>query len=258
MDKLNEILQELGISKVKLAKYLGVSRQMIYNYLELKSLNNWPKEKKLMLVKLLGLEDASDKAISKIKITPDYAMEVENRLNQSIKDTIELDSMSDLKKLNKEEQQLFSDVTYLIKDKLTEGYKHDEAVSAITYIYHILQSLDNVQEVKYFLAYISKLTGFSNPNEFKFNEDKQFIFEGIIHSATVLYTSGGASKSKVIESHTRFVQEMERKKEEVLSRTQQLNTITFQALRELGYNKMTTENYEEVLEKIAEIETRKV
>ena len=33
MDKLNEILQEVGISKVKLAKYLGVSRQMIYNYL---------------------------------------------------------------------------------------------------------------------------------------------------------------------------------------------------------------------------------
>ena len=31
MDKLNEILQEVGISKVKLAKYLGVSRQMIYN-----------------------------------------------------------------------------------------------------------------------------------------------------------------------------------------------------------------------------------
>ena len=35
MDKLNEILQEVGISKVKLAKYLGVSRQMSYNYLEM-------------------------------------------------------------------------------------------------------------------------------------------------------------------------------------------------------------------------------
>ena len=38
MKRLNEILQELGISKVRLAKYLGVSRQMVYNYLELKSL----------------------------------------------------------------------------------------------------------------------------------------------------------------------------------------------------------------------------
>ena len=35
MDRLNELLQELGLSKVKLAKYLGVSRQMVYNYLYL-------------------------------------------------------------------------------------------------------------------------------------------------------------------------------------------------------------------------------
>ena len=34
MERLNEILRELGISKVKLAKFLGVSRQMIYNYLK--------------------------------------------------------------------------------------------------------------------------------------------------------------------------------------------------------------------------------
>ena len=38
MDRLNEILHELGISKVKLAKFLGVSRQMIYNYLELEDM----------------------------------------------------------------------------------------------------------------------------------------------------------------------------------------------------------------------------
>ena len=29
MNKLNDLLHELGISKVKLAKFLGVSRQMI-------------------------------------------------------------------------------------------------------------------------------------------------------------------------------------------------------------------------------------
>lgn len=258
MSKLNEILQELGISKVKLAKYLGVSRQMIYNYLEFDSLNKWPKEKKILLLKLLNIDDANDKTLNKIKITSDYIMEVENRLNQSIKDTIELDNMSDIKKLKKEEQQLFSDITYIIKDKLTEDYKHEENVAALTYLYHILQSIDNVNEVKYFLAYISKLTGFLDPNEFKFNEDKQFMFEGIVHSAITLYTNGGASKSRVIESHARFVQEIERKKEEILSRTEQLNVITIQALRELGYSKFTTENANEVLEKIAEIEARKV
>ena len=54
MDKLNEILQELGISKVKLAKYLGVSRQMIYNYLEMNDISRWPKDKKM---KLKGSQD---------------------------------------------------------------------------------------------------------------------------------------------------------------------------------------------------------
>lgn len=258
MERLKEILQELGISKVKLAKYLGVSRQMIYNYLELDSLTSWPKEKRLLLFKLLGVEDGSDKSLAKIKVTPDYIAQVESILNQDLEDENDLTNMAEIKKLAKNEQQLFSDITYLIKDKLTEEYHHEDSVAAITYIYHILQSLDNVEEVKYFLAYISKITGFSDPNEFKFNDDKQFIFEGIIHSATNLYSHGGASKSKVIESHSRFVQEMERKKEEILSRTQQLNSITFQALRELGYSKITSENSQEVLEKMAEIESRKV
>ena len=49
MERLNDILRELGISKVKLAKFLGVSRQMIYNYLELDDLNKWPKDKKMKL-----------------------------------------------------------------------------------------------------------------------------------------------------------------------------------------------------------------
>ena len=39
MEQLNKLLQELGISKVRLAKYLGVSRQMVYNYLELENIN---------------------------------------------------------------------------------------------------------------------------------------------------------------------------------------------------------------------------
>ena len=46
MDKLNDILHELGISKVKLAKFLGVSRQMIYNYLEFEILINGLKIRK--------------------------------------------------------------------------------------------------------------------------------------------------------------------------------------------------------------------
>ena len=54
MTYLNELLQEVGISKVKLAKYLGVSRQMIYNYLELKEeLNVEFKPDDLQFIKTL-------------------------------------------------------------------------------------------------------------------------------------------------------------------------------------------------------------
>ena len=45
MKELNVVLTELGISKVRLAKYLGVSRQMLYNYLAIDNISNWPKEK---------------------------------------------------------------------------------------------------------------------------------------------------------------------------------------------------------------------
>ena len=66
MDKLNELLKELGISKVNLAKFLGVSRQMIYNYLELDDINKWPKDKKIMLFNLLEIKSSDE--IDKIKI----------------------------------------------------------------------------------------------------------------------------------------------------------------------------------------------
>ena len=60
MKRLNEILSEIGISKVKLAKYLGVSRQMVYNYLEMDDVNEWPLEKKMKLFNLLQIKSSSE------------------------------------------------------------------------------------------------------------------------------------------------------------------------------------------------------
>lgn len=257
MEQLNKLLQELGISKVRLAKYLGVSRQMVYNYLELENVNKWPKEKKILLLKLLDIEDGDDETISNIKVTTDYLLAVEGRLTEGVKEAQENDYL-DLKGLKKEEHTLISDITFLIKEKLVDSDNHEENFYTLQYVYHLLQSLDNVPEIKYLLAYLSKATGFTQPNVFKFNEDKQFIFEGIIHSAFSLYNNGGASRSKVIESRNRFVQEIESRNEEKLSRTQQLFTVKVQALRELGYSELNTENAAEVFEKIAEIESRKV
>ncbi len=231
---------------------------MIYNYLELDSINKWPKEKKMLLFKLLDIEEGSDKTLSKIKVTSEYIMAVESRLNQNIQDTIELDSMSEIKKLKKEEQQLYADLTGLIKDRMTDDYKHEENIVALTYIYYILRAVNVSNEVQYFLGYLSKAIGMTNPNEFKFNENNQFIFEGIIHSAMELYNHGGANRGKVTAARDRFVQEIEAKKEEQLGRTEQLSATTIQALRELGYSSFTNENYNEVLAKIVEIESRKV
>lgn len=255
MCKLNELFQELGISKVRLAKYLGVSRQMVYNYLELNDINKWPKEKKLLLFKLLDISDA--KEIKDIEVTTDYLMNVESRLNQGVKSTSELDLGFDFKDLNKESQTLLTDIIYNLKEKLSDD-SSKENYYATLYLYHLLQSMDNVPEIKYIFGYMSKTTGFTNPEEYKFQEDKQFIFEGILYSALTLYNNGGASRSKLAESHKRFVQEIEQKKEEKLSRTEQLNTIKIQALRELGYNEINESNAAEVFEKIAEIQSRKV
>ena len=257
MRTLSELFQELGISKVRLAKYLGVSRQMVYNYLELDDINKWPKEKKLLLLKLLDIEEGTDDAISGIKVTTDYLMAVESRLNQGVKLSSDLDAHFDFKGLNKENQVLLSDITYLLKEKLSED-SNGENYYAILYLYHMLQSIDNVPEIKYIFGYMSKTTGFTDPEEYKFQEDKQFIFEGILYSALTLYNNGGASKSRISESHKRFVKEIEQKNEEKLSRTQQLNTIKIQALKELGYTTMNESNAAEVLEKIADIESRKI
>lgn len=258
MKNLNELLQELGISKVRLAKYLGVSRQMVYNYLELDDLNKWPKEKKILLFKLLDIEDGDEGTISNIAVTTDYLMNVENRLNQGFKANNGIENYIDLKNLNHESQTLVTDFINLLKEMLDDNRRGEENFYAITYLYHMLQAMENVPEIKYIFGYMSKTTGFTKTSEYKFNEEKQYIFEAILYSALNLYNNGGASRSRLTKTHKCWEQEIEQKNEEKLTRTEQLNTLKIQALRELGFNEMTTENASAIIEKMAEIESRKV
>ena len=74
----------------------------------------------------------------------------------------------------------------------------------------------------------------------------------------LMYINGSASREKLIEVHKKFEQSIEIKHEEKLSRTQELYTTQAQALKELGYTELTKENAAEVLEKMAEIESRKI
>ena len=180
MKELNTILTELGISKVRLAKYLGVSRQMLYNYLGIDDINNWPKEKAAKLLSLLNIEDIKD--LSNIKITGEYIIDVENRLNEGVKDSSSKEVIADLKGFNKKEQELLSDIINLLKEKLAND-KTKDSYNTYVYLYQFLQSMDANDELKYILAFMSKSLGFTDPMEFNFNKDKQFVFESIMFSA---------------------------------------------------------------------------
>ena len=250
MDRLNELLHELGISKVKLSKFLGVSRQMIYNYLELDDINKWPKDKKVLLLNLLGVKSVEE--IEKIKVNTDYITEVEMRM--TLKKEPESNSNDLLSGLDDKKRELLIGIVDLVKE-----YMDDDENSAIAeYLFHYLQALNNTKELKYILGYVAKETGFVKPLEFAFEEDEQFIFESIMFSAMVLYRSGKASKSRLAESHRRFVSQIEQKMEDKLSRTMELNNIKAQALKELGISEINEQNASEVFEKIAEIQSRKV
>jgi len=255
VENLNQLLVELGISKVRLAKYLGVSRQMLYNYLANPSLDDWPKEKAVRLLSLLGIK-AKDE-LGQLKVTNEYILEVESKLNEGVKDTSNHEVLADLKGFNKKEQEVLSNLIQLLKEKL-QNDKTKETYYAYRYLYHFLQSMDTTKEIKYILGYMSKALGFTNPMEFVFNQENQFTFEGIMFSAMTLYTNGGASRNKIVDSHRRFIQKIEHSKEETLSRTQELTTAKAQALKELGYTEINEENAKEVLEKIAEIQSRGV
>ena len=255
MKELNVVLTELGISKVRLAKYLGVSRQMLYNYLAIDNISNWPKEKAAKLLSLLNIEKIED--LSSLKINGEYIIEVENRLNEGVKDTSSKDIIADLKGFNKKEQELLSDIINLLKEKLSSD-KTKDTYNTYLYLYHFLQSMETNNELKYILGYVSKSLGFTPPLDFAFNSEKQFIFESIMFSAMTLYNNGGASKTKLAATHKRFEEDIEHKNEEKLSRTQELNTAKVQALKELGYTEINEDNAKEVLEKIAEIQSRKV
>ena len=254
---LANLLHELGISKVKLSKFLGVSRQMVYNYLELNDINKWPKDKKVLILNLLGVKNAED--IDSIKIDTDYITEVEVRLNSLCDNKKEVNNnvgASDLLNgISPKNQEMFLGIIDLVKDYLEDRGKEGENI--VNYFYHYLQALNNTKELKYILAYVAKETGFEKPMEFTFEEEEQFIFESVMFSAMVLYRSGKASKSKLAESHRRFVNQIEQKMEDKLSRTMELNNVKIQALKELGYTEINENNATEVFEKIAEIQSRK-
>ena len=258
MERLNDILRELGISKVKLAKCLGVSRQMIYNYLELDDLNKWPKDKKVILLNILGIKSAEE--LEDIKVDTDYIMDVEMRINSLFENTNKsavADNNQVFSGLGVKQKELLHNIIDEVKERL-EDEKDDTSYSSMLYLYHFLQTMEGSKELRYILAYMSKAAGYTKPYEFVYDETDQFIFESILFSALSLYHGGNASKSKIAATHKRFVDQIEQKMEDKMSRTLEINSAKVQALKELGYTEINEDNAAEVLAKIVEIQSRKV
>lgn len=257
MKNVNNLLKELGVSKVKLAKYLGVSRQMVYNYLEMDSIDEWPKDKKTKLLLLFDIQNIDE--IENVKPTNEYMVRVEKLLSENESDNNFKEGIdTNLRGLNKKNQKIVCDIVSLLKEKLSEDDERETSYNTFRYLYNFLQVMDDVEELRYVLAYFAKSNGFISTKEFAFSEEKQIIFEGIMYQAISLFNNGGFSKSKVIETHKKFEAEVEQRHEEKLSRTQELYTVKSQALKELGYTEINEKNVTEVFEKIAEIQSRKI
>ena len=56
MKEVKRIIDEANIPKVSVAKFLGVSRQMLYNYMALDKIDDLPGDKKTKLLMLFGVE----------------------------------------------------------------------------------------------------------------------------------------------------------------------------------------------------------
>lgn len=78
VEKVNQILKQANISKVNLAKYLGVSRQMIYNYFDGEDLSKLPNDKCQLLYELLDVKSSEE--ILDLKVDSDYLQKVSNKM----------------------------------------------------------------------------------------------------------------------------------------------------------------------------------
>ncbi len=255
MKEASRIINEANISKVSIAKFLGVSRQMLYNYLALEKIEDLPKDKQTKLLMLFGVDREGD--LKNIKVNDTYIELLESRINDGIIDSTNRVSISDLRGLNKKEQAVLADIITLLKDKLLND-EDEISYHTLRYLLMFLQNMEQIEELKYFLAYMAKSTTQIPVSEYIYDEDKQYIYEGIYYSAETLFITGNASRSKVSESHKKWEKRIEQKKEDKLSRTQELTHFKQQALKELGYSCVSENNAKEVFEKIAEIMSRKM
>ena len=207
---------------------------------------------------IIGMKPEEEKEILDINITNDYLQRVGSKIFDTRKSTPKKEESIDLAGLKKDEIMLIGEISQMLKNILIENKgREGEAYTTVEYVHHFIENLSTTKELKYILGYFSKNFGYTDPNKFAFDENNQYILESIMYSAMTLYSNGGASRTKLTESHRRWEAMLNSKKEEKLTRTQELNTAKIRALRELGYDEIDKNNASEVLDKIAEIMAQK-
>ena len=168
VEKVNQILKQANISKVNLAKYLGVSRQMIYNYFDGEDLSKLPNDKCQLLYDLLDVKSSEE--ILNIKLDNEYLQKVSNKMFSTKKNTSKKEEVIELSGLDKEEVNLISDISLMLKNIILDNKSREgEAIETVRYVYNFIQNLSTNKELKYVLGYFSKNFGYTDPNKFFFD-----------------------------------------------------------------------------------------
>lgn len=237
-------LNRLNISKVDLANYLEVSRQMVYNYLSMDSFDEWPIKKRIKILELFEISVYDD--LENLDINAELLQNINTKLHINKTDDIILC----YKALDERSKQMVNDIIHLCEEKETRHYIN----VLLSLVEHSMISND----YKYLITYLAKVFEKQDPTFFDVNADEQMAFEGILYSAFNLFNSNKYSKDKTTRVHEQFVKDIQNKSNLEAEKTNVINISKIMAKNELGIDKIDESNIDLVLEKILEIQGRKL
>ncbi len=247
MEELKNILiliDKLNISKVALASYLNVSRQMVYNYLSMNSIDEWPLDKKIRILELFGVKNTLE--LEKITVNTELLETVRDKLNSVDRNDLQVK----YNRLDARSKRIIDDVISICDDKELQ----ENLNTLLTLLEYSLIS----EDYKYLITYLSKVFKKCDPRVFGDNKERQMSFEGILFSAFNLFNSGKFSKEKTQKVHEELVREIEKKSELDTQATNVINVTKIIAKKELGIDSIDETNIDQVLEKMLEIQGRKL
>ena len=108
--------------------------------------------------------------IKNIELTDEYLQSVSNKVFNYRKKG-EKKEIIELNGLNKEEQELLSDITNKMKELLENDDNKNTNFKALKYLDNFVKTIPNMKETKYILGYISKNSGFTKTNVYEFDEN---------------------------------------------------------------------------------------